>query len=254
MPLTSIERAEVLLHYLNDDKPHGLSAADFAKDNPDPYLSKFKKGKPKKTKGIPISGSDSTVNYGYRPEYDPYYTDRHPTMPNTTGLLPSIGQGVVTTDSDLVYTMYGMLSNKSRNDIDKILSKRGKEGYIQDARPTLPIVQDVGFVEPSDKLKDILLTDSDLTSDHKVLLKDPSVKKKYAGKYKTSRSSTKKDGTPRKTNPNIGIKGKENMEKYQAIANRLRNEDFFKQLLPGTKRSAISVIYELLKEKGIKMC
>ena len=289
MPLTMEEKAKALqlLAYINNDKPHGLSADEFGKEHPDPYVSLFEKvslsGQPK---GVPMvasgsmhttGGADYKKEYGLHPQFSsgPQYgeqpalgSDPGTVLPYTANQLPNTGANIMNQDPDVVMSMYGMLDKSSKKKIDKIIEKRGPKGYLNSQMAMRP---EVGY-QKSQQYINASLPDSQINRDwdpntlrlddvkpvempkNSDIIPDP----RGSGKEMVVETSSEKN-MPKKPNKkksytksgkidNRGKKGSDNINLYHNFVQKFKKEKFYDNIENGSKRHATSLVYELLKE------
>lgn len=285
MPLSVEERAQILVTMLNPDKPHGKSAATYAKETPDLFAQTMKptkitkpmKSEPTKVLGAakkkkisktpskashggktqskashggktPSGGLDLTVNYGDDPKYALYADGRDPgkAIPYTEGLYQTASLGVMGQDPEVVATMYSQLDPKSKKKIDKMMEKKGKEGFIHSADLSYPVrvgkkVERVG-IQP-EKIKEL----SQLEKDYAPIVFTEREVKHMVEKNKNQKVKNPKAGT-RKGNPKIGEVGTKSLVKYREFLKKIGKEPFYQMTGRGSKKQCASCVYELLKE------
>lgn len=242
MTLTSQQRADILLKMMNPNKPHGKSAKEFEKEVPDLFASSFpgKKLKKKKTKGVKLTkgAADLTINFGDNPEYPLNPAVQLP----YEEVKQSSSMAVMAQDPEVVYTMYSQLSDKSRRKIDKMLQKKGKQGFIHAPQPAAPSdIEPKAKLHMSEEMKKLQIPEKDLQRDHKPLIFTKDEVKQMVDPNKKRKKAGAKDG---RGNPNF----RQSVGKYQDFLKRVKEEPFYGRVGAGSKRSTVCCVYELLKE------
>lgn len=244
MPLSDKEKAEIVLAYLNKDKPHGMSPEEFQKKFPDPYVQMFTKSK---------GGADYKVEYGYNPQFSAgpqngqapaLGSDPSTVLPYQNNQLPKIGQAVMAQDPDIVYSMYGLLNESSRKKIDKMLEQRGKQGFIQEARASAQfgrVLDDKAeALKPNEPIEEDGLNPVILTGKKM----EPATNKRAKLDPRGSGKKVTKAGNIDKR----GKKGPDNIKIYHDFCKKFKTEPIYEKVEPSGRRQTISCVYELLKE------
>lgn len=226
MVLTIEEKAMIILEMLNKDKPHGMSAKEWNKKYPD--LNRKALG-----------GLDYTLNFGNRQQYPlTPMTD----LPFNMNENASTALGVIATDADIVNTVSPSAEYLSKQMKKK--TKKMKSGFIHEADPSAPIVQENAYVKPSNKTAKAEIP-VERSPEHKTLILRKDVKPM---KVNT------KGGKSRKKRI-ISEERKKNMDKqlssWRNFTKMISKQPFMKNIKKD-KMKAGSLVFELKKE--CEMC
>lgn len=277
--LTLEEKALIIIDLLNKDTPHGLGRDDWIKKHPGSQgVIVATKGKGKnsrsakefeaKMKYVAQSGpsgesSRTSSDMGYETRGSGLYRDggadykvefgnnqEYPiaplqNLPYTAHTDPSTGASIIAEDKDLVNT--ALPRNEFLREEGKILSKKGRSGFIKDASPTLPYVQKEGYRAP----ETIVLDQKQLTqlnSKHKKIVtpgKELAESDVRVRTSKTPRTKTSKGGVSKGGKGRAPTAGSEFLGSWRAFCDKLKKEPFM-----GGKanRESCSLVYELMND------